>query len=59
MLEPPSCLKVMGGVGWVANKMLVTSPEAKFLFPFLGHGFWTGSWPGLVNIFIRSKTKSC
>ena len=36
-------------VGWVvtvvAHKILVTSPEAKFLFPFLGPGLWTGTWP--------------
>ena len=35
----------MGVVGWVAYKIIVTSPEAKFLFPFLGPGFWTGNWP--------------
>ena len=29
----------------VAHKILVTSPEAKFLFPFLGIGLWTGTWP--------------
>ena len=30
----------MGGVGWVvAHKILVTSPEAKFLFPFFW-AFW-------------------
>ena len=40
----------MGGVVVVvAHKILVTSPEAKFLFPFLGPGLWTGTWPGLVN----------
>ena len=32
-----------------AHKILVTSPEAKFIFPFLGPGLWTGTWPGLVN----------
>ena len=47
-------LKVMGGwVGWggvvVAHEILVTSPEAKFLFSlfgaFWGFGLWTGPWP--------------
>ena len=43
----------MGG-GWVvAHKILVTSPEAKFLFPFLGLfgalGFGLGLGLGLVN----------
>ena len=28
-------------VGWVANQILLTSPEAKFIFPFLGpFGAW-------------------
>ena len=29
----------------MAHKILVSSPEAKFLFPFLGPGLWTGTWP--------------
>ena len=39
----------LGVGGWVAYEILVTSPEAKFLFPFLGPGLWIGTWPGLVN----------
>ena len=43
-----------GGGGVVAHKILVTSPEAKFLFPFLGLfgalGFEMGLGLGLVNI---------
>ena len=35
------------GGGVVAHKILVTSPEAKFLFPFLGFGLGLGL--GLVN----------
>ena len=39
---------VWGGVV-VAHKILVTSPEAKFLFSlfgaFWGFGLWTGPWP--------------
>ena len=38
---------VVGGV--VAHKILVTSPEAKFLFPFLGLDFGLGPGLGLVN----------
>ena len=50
MLETSFMLKSWGFVvGWVAHKILVTSLEAKFLFPFLGPGLWTGTWPGLVN----------
>ena len=49
-LRPSKSYVWGGGVGWVvAHKILVTSPEAKFLFPFLGPGLWTGTWPGLVN----------
>ena len=29
----------------MANEILVTGPEAKFLNPFLGLGLWTGTWP--------------
>ena len=36
--------------------ILVTSPEAKFLFPFLGPGLWTGTWPGLVNLLWLGVT---
>ena len=36
-------------MGWVSHKILVTSPEAKFLFSlfwaFWGFGLWTGTWP--------------
>ena len=43
----------VGWVGWVAYKILVTSPEAKFLFsflgPFWGLGFGLGLGLGLVN----------
>ena len=44
----------MGGVGWwVAHKILVTCPEAKFLFPFFGIfgalGFVLGLGLGLVK----------
>ena len=51
MLDAPFMLKSWGlwVVGWVAHKILMTSPEAKFLFPFLGPRLWTGTWPGLVN----------
>ena len=42
-----------GGVGWVSHKITVTSPEAKFLFSFLGPfgalGFGLGLGLGLVN----------
>ena len=44
-----------GGVGWwwVAHKILVTSPEAKFLFSLFGAfgalGFGLGLGLGLVN----------
>ena len=38
-----------GGGGVVAHKILVTSPEAKYLcylfWAFLGFGLWTGTWP--------------
>ena len=41
MLEASFMLKSYGWggggvVGWVAHKILVTSPEAKFIFPILG-----------------------
>ena len=40
-------------VGWVvAHKILVTSPEAKFLFPFLGPGLWTGTWPWACQLGV-------
>ena len=47
-LRPSKSYGWGGGVGWVAHKILVTSPEAKFLFSFLGllgPGLWTGTWP--------------
>ena len=43
----------MGGVGWW-GVWLVTSPEAKFLFPFLlGPGLWTGTWPRVCQLVPR------
>ena len=44
-LRPSKSYGWGGGVGWVAHKILVTSPEAKFLFPFLGTGISTETWP--------------
>ena len=42
----------------VAHKILVTSPEAKFLFPFLGPGLWTGTLPRACPLSERI-TLSC
>ena len=55
--DPP---KVMGGVvGWVAHKILVTSPEAKFLFSLFGAlGFGLGLGLGLVNLNDDLSTPS-
>ena len=50
-------------MGWVAYKILVTSPEAKFLFsflgPFWGLGFGLGLGLRLVNksSYFRVKLK--
>ena len=41
-------------VGWVAHKILVTSPEAKFLFPFLGpFGVWALDWDLASGLSIQ------
>ena len=46
----------------VAHKILVTSPEAKFLFSLFGafrvFGLWTGPWPRacqFVTLFFLMK----
>ena len=41
---------------WVVvhHKILVTSPEAKFLFPFFGIGLWTGTWPRAYQLGVPS-----
>ena len=59
--------KSYGWGGVVAHKILVTSPEAKFLFSFLGLfgalGFGLGLGLGLVNsisnIFYTQGASSC
>ena len=55
----------MGGGGWwvVAHKILVTSPEAKFLFSlfgaFWGFGLLTGPWPRACQFrCLQIKLKS-
>ena len=42
--------------GWVAYEILVTSPEAKFLFPFLGL-FWALDWDLASGLSIPSLEK--
>ena len=51
----------MGGVGWVvAHKILVTSPEAKFLFPFLGpFGAWALDWDLASGLSINLMMCLC
>ena len=43
----------------VAHKILVTSPEAKFLFSlfgaFWGFGLWTGPWPRACQLKTNTK----
>ena len=50
-------LKSCGWVGgwWVAHKIFVTSPEAKFFFPFLGPRLWTGTWPWACQYWEYSQ----
>ena len=52
--RPPSCLKVVGGVGWVAHKSLVSAPvplQLIGIWVWLGWGWALGIWvwgPGLT-----------
>ena len=52
-----------GGGGVVAHKILVTSPEAKYLcylfVAFLGFGLWTGTWPRACQLIIDSICFMC
>ena len=44
-----------------SHKILVTSPEAKFLFSlfgaFWGFGLWTGTWPRACQYFAIKNIK--
>ena len=46
---------------WVAHKILVTSPEAKYLCylfgAFLGFGLWTGTWPRACQLMYQQEKR--
>ena len=59
-LRPSKSFGWWGGLV-VAHKILVTSPEAKFLFSFLGplgFGLWTRTWPRACQLVGGSKSSN-
>ena len=40
------------------GRLRPSSPEAKFLFPFLGPGLWTGTWPWACQFLFETDRRT-